>query len=437
MLILFDAPITSVSGYGAHARDILRAMMKQYPEWNFKILDKRWGDCPRNALVKGRDDDLMDCFLTDHLYRQPDIHIQVTVPTEFNPMGRFNIGITAGIETTAADPRWVEGCNKMSLLIVTSQHSKKVFETSDYQVTDSRTGQPAGQLKLTAPVEVLFEGSDLSVYHKTDNIHKTIVDELNKVAEDFCFLTVGHWLPGNIGHDRKDIGMTIKTFCDTFGRKTNPPALIIKTSGATFSAMDREEIVKRIHYITKGSSKPSIYLVHGDLSDEEMNSLYNHPKVKAIVSFTHGECYGRPLQEFALTGKPVIAPNWSGQCDFLNPKYSVLLPGALKKIHPSAVWQGVLNDGTSWFYVDYFYAQRILGDIWKDYGKYLKMGNTQREIIEKHFSLDRMSDKIKEILDKYSSQMSQEKTLKIPLSLTKKVGDGNEPLKSMPKLKKL
>ena len=42
---------------------------------------------------------------------------------------------------------------------------------------------------------------------------------------------------------------------------------------------------------------PNIYLVHGDFTDDEMNQLYNHPKVKVHVSFTHGEGFGRPLLE--------------------------------------------------------------------------------------------------------------------------------------------
>ena len=55
-----------------------------------------------------------------------------------------------------------------------------------------------------------------------------------------------------------------------------------------------------------------------------MNELYNHPKVKAMVSMTKGEGYGRPLAEFGLSKKPIIASGWSGQCRFPNSRYILL-----------------------------------------------------------------------------------------------------------------
>ena len=63
---------------------------------------------------------------------------------------------------------------------------------------------------------------------------------------------------------------------------------------------------------------PNVYLLHGDLTDKELNSLYNHNKVKVHITFTKGEGFGRPLLEASLTGKPIIAPGWSGHMDFLN-----------------------------------------------------------------------------------------------------------------------
>ena len=67
---------------------------------------------------------------------------------------------------------------------------------------------------------------------------------------------------------------------------------------------------------------PNIYLLHGDLTLEQMALLYNLPKVKAMLSCTHGEGFGRPLAEATCCDLPVIASNWSGQMDFLNPKQS-------------------------------------------------------------------------------------------------------------------
>jgi len=129
----------------------------------------------------------------------------------------------------------------------------------------------------------------------------------------------------------------IKTFCDTFKGKAKKPALFLKTSGASYSIIDREEILQKIRAIRTNDSLPNVYLLHGSITDDEMNGLYNHKKVKAMVSFTHGEGYGRPFAEFAVSEKPIITSNWSGHVDFLDKEYSILLPGELKQIDSSVV----------------------------------------------------------------------------------------------------
>ena len=54
-----------------------------------------------------------------------------------------------------------------------------------------------------------------------------------------------------------------------------------------------------------------------DFLEEEMTYLYNHPKIKALISMSHGEGFGLPMFEAAYNGLPVIATDWGGQCDFL------------------------------------------------------------------------------------------------------------------------
>ena len=139
---------------------------------------------------------------------------------------------------------------------------------------------------------------------------------------------------------------------------------------------------------------PNVYLLHGDLTDSEMNSLYNHPKIKAMISFTHGEGYGRPLLEFGITGKPVIAPNWSGHVDFLS-ENGILLPGELKKVHSSVVWENVIIKESSWFYVDYGYASGLLKDIEKNYKKYLQKSRKQTQYIKNNLDLMKIIKLIK------------------------------------------
>jgi hypothetical protein len=414
MLCLIQAPCTSQSGYGAHSRDIVRSIISKYPDWDIKIADTRWGSTPRDALKKGDDDIILNKFLTTQLYRQPDLYIQITVPNEFRKVGKYNIGITAGIETTKCAPEWLQGCNEMDLVITTSEHSKSVFEQTEYGIRNKQTGQDIGTLNLKTPIEILFEGVDKNIYHKSKESYPIIDKQMDKIPEKYAFLFVGHWIKGNLGHDRKDVGMLIKTFCETFKGKSNKPALILKSSGAGYSILDREEILKKINQIRTDDSLPNVYLLHGSITNEEMNGLYNHPKVKTMVSFTHGEGYGRPLAEFATSEKPIIATNWSGHIDFLDNKYSTLLPGELKQVDGSVVQDKIIIPDSKWFYVNYFYASQAMKDVFENYKNYLDRAKKQADIINDKFTKEQMDDKLFEIFEKNLPEFPKEMKIKLP-----------------------
>lgn len=419
-VLLLMAPVTTVSGYGARSRDIAWALIKS-DKYDVKIWPTRWGNTPMNALSDNnpKHKAIYDRLLPEpKLHQQPEIFIQITVPNEFQKVGKYNIGITAGIETTMASGPWIEGCNRMDLVLTSSEHSKKVLQQSAWTQVDNNTKQPIGELRLTTPIEVLFEGVDLETYFKTSEIHKTVADQLKQVKEDFAFLYVGHWLNGEIGEDRKNVGMLIRTFLEAFKGKAshNQPALILKTSHADFSPIDRAELLKKIDMIYKSTnttkSLPNVYLLHGDLTDDEMNSLYNHPKVKAHITFTKGEGYGRPLAEAGVSQKPIIAPNWSGHIDFL--KHGVLLPGQLTKVHPSAAWDQVILQESEWMTVDYGVAGGMMRSMVDDYKNYLEGARKQSTVIKKEFSFDVMYDKLHNILDTKVPEFPKQVQLKLP-----------------------
>jgi len=411
-LLVLQGPVSSRSGYGDHTRDILKSLIDM-DRFDIKVVDLRWGDCPRNGIEE-KDEYLKQYFLSQQLTQQPDVFIQVSVPNEFQPIGKYNIGITAGMETTTVSAPWIQGCNRMNLIIVPSEHSKRAFEESLYDSVDQATGKTTGTLKLERPIQVLFEGADLEVWNDTP-VKSSIVDqELSKIKEKFCFLFVGHWLQGSHGHDRKDVGKLIETFVQTF--KNNPsstrPALILKTSSATFSVIDRIEMLKNIKRVVRRSgvqNPPKVYLLHGDFSQSELNYLYNHEKVKAHVSFTKGEGFGRPLLEASLSGKPVIATNFSGHVDFL--KHATLLPGNLEKVHKSAAWKDVILKESQWFYVNYVYASKILKDIFKNHKVYAQAAKVQKTFSKNNFSLEKMNHKFKEII---TSQIAEEVSINLP-----------------------
>ena len=438
-LVLVTAPVGTRSGYGAHSRDICRSLI-ELDKYDVRIWPVRWGNTPQNALSEQNPQDLpiiKRLLQTPEIERQPDIHVHIVVPNEFNALAKYNIGITAGIETTVAPAVWIEGLNRMDLNIVPAKFVKTTIDATKYDKHDENTKQKIGELKNEKPIEVLFEGVDTDVYGTTKEFSKDLVDEFKLIKEDFCFLHVGHWLQGDLGQDRKDIGMLVKTFCETFKNQKNQPALILKTSGATPCVMDRKEILTKIDDI-KNSLKgelPNIYVLHGDLRDEEINQMYNHPKVKAHISFTHGEGFGRPLLEATLSEKPVIASNWSGQVDFLT-KDSLLLPGDLIDVPKDSFPKEFYVKGCKWFQVNYQYASNVMKELHKNYGKYLIKAKKQSIINKQKFTLNQMTKELGEILDKYLPKFEEQpQKVDIKLPTLKKV---SKPKKvELPKLKKV
>jgi len=428
-LVFVSCPIDTHSGYGARSRDIVKALIKS-EKYDVKILPQRWGNTPFGFLKSDNPDHklMIDCLWPNpQLPKQPDVWIQITIPNEFQPVGKFNIGITAGIETTICAASWIDGLNRMDLNFVSSKHAKDVFLNSVFEERDNNTQQVTRTIKVEKPIEVLFEGVDTNIFKKLDAFNGEVNDTLEDlVKEDFNFLFVGHWLQGEMGQDRKDVGMLIRTFLEIFKDKKQKPGLILKISSGNYSIMDRDEILDRIRRIEEsiGGDLPSIYLFHGELSDDEMNELYNHSKVKASVSFTKGEGYGRPLLEASISGKPIIASNYSGHLDFLDPEMSILLPGEIRQIHPSAVVQDMLLPESGWFTVDYKKSSDILEDIFKNYKKYVDGAKKQAYRSRTEFNLDKMSEKLINMLEEKIPKPVQ---LKLPQ--LKKI--------ELPKLKKV
>ena len=437
---LVTAPVATRSGYGAHSRDICRALIK-LDRYDVKIWNVRWGNTPVNAL---HTDDPNDKIIIDRLIptpdlpKQPELHIHIVVPNEFQPIAKYNIGITAGLEMSVVPPKWLEGMNRMNMNIVPATFVKKVMEDCKFDIHDDKTNSKVGELKSEKPIEVLFEGADTNIYKKTTEFSKDFLDEMKNVEESFNFLYVGHWLQGNLGEDRKDTGMLVKVFLETFKNMKKKPGLIMKTSGAGFSVLDREDILNKIEAIKEGvdGDLPNVYFLHGDLSDAEMNGLYNHPKVKAHVSFTHGEGFGRPLLEASLSGKPVIESNWSGHVDFLPKNLSILLDGSLSEVKKGAIADDFKVDGQKWFVVNYTQAVAVLKDVYKSYKKYTFNAKKLATINKSKFSLDAMTRQLGKLLDKYVPEFPEEVKLELPK--LKKVGSTDEPAKvQLPKLKKV
>jgi len=423
--MIFVAPVQSRSGYGEHARDILRALLK-IDKYDINVLPIRWGQTPLNALKEGQDDEILSKLLYSlTLPRKPDISIQLTVPNEFQTMADFNIGITAGIETNMCSADWLEGMNRMNFNIVPSKFTKAVFENTAYMKNDEVTKQQIGKLQNDKPIFVVFEGVNTTIYGKENRVPTQIRLTVNKIKEDFAFLFVGHWLQGSLGADRKDVGMLIKTFLETFRNRKSMPCLLLKI-GNTFSQMDKAEVISKVEAIKNAveGNLPNIYIIFGDLTAEEMNGLYNHSKVKAHISFTKGEGFGRPLLEASLSEKPIIASGWSGHTDFLSPDLAILLPGEINQVHPSAVWNGVIEPQAKWFNINYSFASNVMIDVFKRYNKYIPNAKMLADKNKVEFSFDKMVEELDKILTENVPEFSTMEDIKLPpLPKLKKIKD--------------
>ncbi len=424
--IVVSCPIDTFSGYGARSRDVVKALINS-EKYDVKILSQRWGNTPYGFLKEDNEDEkkMLDAIIPTPLQRQPDVWIQISVPDEFQKIGKFNIGITAGIETDLCDVRFIQGANNMDLILGSSNHSLLALKQSQYE-QKNKAGQVVGVIKLETPTDVLFEGIDLEKYFhiESKDLPKTdLVESLDTIDEKFCFLYVGHWLRGAIGEDRKNTGLMLKTFLETFKGQKNPPALIMKTMTGPASIMDREEVFRKIAEVRKsvGGKLPNVYLIHGDIDDSDMNNLYNHPKVKAMINLTKGEGFGRPLLEFTQSKKPIIASNWSGHLDFLNAEFASLVPGEVKPVHESVVQDRLILKESKWFQFEIGFAQLLMKDYVNSYKGYAEKGKLLGFYCKTNFSFEKMQEKLEEIMDKNAPKKVEIKLPNIKkISLPKK-----------------
>jgi len=418
---VFQSPMWTRSGYGDLSLAIAKSLYR-YDKFDLVLVPTKWGGCSRKYLADDLDDPmekkLFEKIIKQPLTKQPEVFIQCSIPNEFQTPAKYNIGITAGIETTLARQDWIEGLNRMNFNLATSKHSKDVFEDAVYQV--QQNGQTS-QLKLVKPIDTLFWGVDTNIFKKTDEISPTVDAELSQIPEEFCFLFVGQWTNNGIFGDRKDIGNLIRVFLETFsGFGDKPkPALIIKTSGAAICNMDKYDIISRVKAVrdavrrNKLTDIPNVYLLHGELTEKEMNSLYNHKKVKAMLNFTHGEGFGAPLLEFSTSGKPIIVSNWSGHLDFLNPDYCKLLDGEVAPLPPESVNEWLIKD-SAWFTVNYIKASEVIRNVFYYYNAYLDKSEKLRLENNEKFSIEAMDKKFHAFLDKNIPKFAVETKLILP-----------------------
>lgn len=411
---VISAPVDTFSGYGARSRDLIKSIV-ELDKYDVKVLAQRWGNTPWGFIEENPRWAFLKDLLIPRLEKQPDIWMQITVPNEFQPVGKYNIGVTAGMETTGVHHTWVQGINRMDLNLVSSQHSKDSFLNSTFEQKNQQ-GQVAGVLKVEKPIEVLFEGVDLDIYKELPTPELTFDFNFDQIPEKFAYLFVGHWLQGAFGEDRKNVGLLVKSFLETFKNKKDQPALIMKTSSGGASVMSRDEVLRKINQIRKSVNGrlPNIYLLHGDFTDEQMNELYNQPKVKAMISLTKGEGFGRPLLEWTTSRKPIITTNWSGHVDFLDKEFCNLIGGELSPVHQSAVVKDMILPETKWLNADHGEVGFYLRDVYINYKKYVDGAKRQAYKTRTEYSREAMTEQLLKVTEQYIPEFAVQAPLQLP-----------------------
>lgn len=341
--ILLKAPLLTRSGYGEQSRFALRALQSRSDLFDIYIQPLQWGKTSWMAMMDS-DRVWIDRTIEKTIaYAQQggtfDISLQVTIPNEWEPLAPINVGYTAGIETSKVAHQWIQKANEMDRIIVVSNHSKKTFEDSVYSARRDDLPDQVFELRTTTPID--------SVNYPTKQFDN-LPDLGIELDYDINFLAVAQFGP------RKNLPNTIKWFVEEF--RNEEVGLVLKSSLAKNCVMDREKMEHDLTNFLRslGERTCKVYLLHGDMEDDEMHSLYTHPRIKALISLAHGEGFGLPIFEAAYSGLPVICTGWSGQLDFLVDEekkehfYNVAFD--INPVQDAVVWEGVLIKESMWAY---------------------------------------------------------------------------------------
>jgi len=407
MKVLVRGPALTRTGYGEHCRFVLRCL-RECKNLDIYLLPVNWGesawvweDTEERSWI---DEIVKKTAMYNQQKGQYDMSIQVTIPNEWQRMAPVNIGVTAGIETTKVSPVWLQKCNEMDKIVTISEHSKNSFLDSVYQGVD-QNGNPAF-LRCQKPIEIVHYPVKKDILDNTKNL-------LNlELSTKFNFLTVAQW------GARKNLGATVEWFIEEF--IDNPEVgLVVKTFVRGGSIMDKRLMFKELKRLLDKykNRKCKVYLLHGDLSDEEMHSLYRDKNISALVSLTHGEGFGLPLFEAAYCGLPVIATDWSGHVDFLykpvkNKKgkqkskaHFGKVDYELKPVAPDAVWDGVVQADSMWAYANPGSYKMKLREVYKDYGRFKSQAKTLMKWIHSEFEESKQRQKFNDCLKEFTEEL--------------------------------
>ena len=383
--VLVKGPALSRSGYGEQTRFALRVLRSREDLFDIYLINIPWG---QTGFIIADDEERqwLDDILSKTIQymqtsREFDASLQVTIPNEWEQMAPINIGYTAGIETTKVAPVWIGKGLEMDKIIVVSNHSKQVYETTTCVARNEETGEEKENFRLETPIS--------AVNYPVRHFEPVKMPDV-KLKYDFNFLAVAQWGP------RKNLGNTIKWFVEEY--RNEEVGLVVKCNIANDSLVDQEGTENQLRGLLQslGERKCKVYLIHGTLTENQMTWLYQHKKIKAMVSLTHGEGFGLPLFEAAYNALPIICPLWSGQADFLyatNKKGKIRpmvakVAYTMQPVPPEAVWEGVVEKDSMWAVSDEKSYKQQLREVYKNYPRFKSQANLLKKHINKNFAED-------------------------------------------------
>lgn len=341
--VLLRGPFTIASGYGVHARQIARWFYDNQENFDIKFELTPWGDC--YSIVDTEQENGLIGWVYQNMAQEADykktifdLSVQVQLPNEWDPgKAKTNIGVTAGVETSFCNPEWIRAVNCMSKVIVPSEFTKSGFIASSEKFG----------IKLVTDIVVIPES-----FHPIFEEEKTADSIQLNLDADFNFLIFGQLTGNNPYNDRKNIPFTLKWFIEEF-KGNSDVGLVIKTGTARAHHIDKritaavfQQYLVDIGY--NSETDPRITIVHGNLSNEEMYSLYKNEKIKGLLAPTHGEGFFIPGINAAASGLPVLATNWSAHTEFLNLGKWIKFDYELAEVHESRIDSSIFIKGTQW-----------------------------------------------------------------------------------------
>ena len=401
--IFVKGPVLSQSGYGEQARFALRALRSREDLFDIYIGPIKWGQTgwlwEESEFREWMDERIaLTQIMIDKKELMPDISLQITIPNEFEKMCKVNIGYTAGIETTKCSPQWLVKGNDMDKILVVSQHAKTSYAETTVRASMGE-GQEPFDYTLQTPIDVVHETTPSAEAESIEGF---------ELDYDDNFMMISQLGP------RKNFENALSWFVEEFFDKE--VGLVIKTNFKSNSIADFDAITRHLSSILSRykDRKCKVYLLHGDLSRGQLQWLYEHNKINALVNIAHGEGFGLPMFEAARSGMPIVTVPWSGQLDFLShngKNYFQEVDYTIRPVQPQAVWDGVVQKDSMWAFADQGSYKMTLRKTLKNKDRVKETAEELKTLIEEKFDTDTLYENFCQSILETGNNTEEESTV--------------------------